>query len=564
MPKIYKLREKTVDNGEVPLIEGMNPHLVQLLYNRGITDSDYISKFLSPSFTIFPSIKKFRNALEIVEAIKQAISENKKIFIHGDYDVDGMSATALLWEFLYKEVGADIKPYIPSREEEGYGLTDSSLNSIKEQGAELVITVDCGIRDHDVIEKWKKKGLEFIVTDHHQVPDQEPECLVMHPDLNDTKFFEGISGASVVWFLIAAFFFSEDQESFSYSKVPGLDLVALTVISDVMDSTKLVNRVLLSEGMKELKKAERPGLKRLYEIIELDPQHLTTQDLGYKVVPRLNSAGRVGDPLNTVRLLVAKGSRTINKYAKQIDDINTTRREITRNVYKSASDQINNRNKKYRFIWAKGEAWHEGVIGIVAGRLVDRYDNLSIVMSETEKGIVGSCRSIKGLDVVELLDKVKDYLDRFGGHSEAAGFTIKKENFDDFVRELDAILDVDSKRKEDLDKNVRYLDLSLSVDDMNWKTFLTFEKLRPFGHKNPEPLIEMRAGRISNLRIVGNNHLKLKVEGQFNELDCIGFNLGKYEKEKSVGDSIDLIGNLEKNIWRGRESLQFNIRTVVQ
>lgn len=263
MTNKWQLYEQKILKGELPeTLKKYNPILLQLLFNRGIESEEKIDQFLNPSLKYLPKITQLHHIKKTVEIINKAIKQKKKIYIHGDYDVDGMSAVAILWDYLYNVRGANVMPYIPDRVDEGYGLSESSLTYIYDQGAQLVITVDCGIRDYEIIEKWKKKGMEFVVTDHHQLPDQLPDCPIVHPDLSVGKVFSGVSGATIAWLLVCSFEYVDNSTKFSYRNVKGLDLVAISVLSDVMDS-RGINRHLQSYGLEELRTSNRKGLVAL-------------------------------------------------------------------------------------------------------------------------------------------------------------------------------------------------------------------------------------------------------------------------------------------------------------
>ncbi|MBN1374434.1 single-stranded-DNA-specific exonuclease RecJ [Candidatus Dojkabacteria bacterium] len=547
------LSDNSILEGNIPSdLSDYNPYLLQLLFNRGVTDRISIEKFLHPQISDLPHLSEFKDLRKIVDRINLAVERKEKVYIHGDYDVDGMTATAILWEYLYNRLKLNVLPYIPDREGEGYGLTDSSISTMSKRGVNLVITVDCGIRDHELIDKWSKKGIDFIVTDHHQLPAKMPDCLVLHPEVKSKKGFLGTSGAAISWILVCGCEYFKDTKNFSYLNIPGLDLVAISILSDMINSIG-VNRVLLWYGLEQLKLTKRAGLIALYQALGLNSLEISSADLSYKIIPRLNSCGRIGDPLDPVRLLVADTEEIAEKHVLKINDLNDKRKGITTDLYNQAKAQTVDDSSSTLVVI--GEDWPEGLVGLVAGRLNSEFNKVSVVLSKRPDRSVGSIRSISSVNIVSVLESMQELLEKFGGHDQAAGFTVNTENIDNFVSKLRAsINEITNKEERYVTHNI---ELSLKPDEFDWKLLLTIQQLRPFGEGNQEPLIMLRSGRIDAIKIVGDSHLKLTVGGEYNYIDCIGFSLAEKTATVKIGNIVDLVGYLEVNKWNGSESLQF-------
>lgn len=541
----------------------------QLLFNRGITASKTAESFFKPEIEKRYSVRKLHDVKKAAEFILRAVESGKKIFIHGDYDVDGICATSILWDFLHNQLRADVLPYIPSRFDEGYGMTNESLSAIKERSAELVITVDCGIKDDELVAEWKKKGLDFVVTDHHdlKVNDQKKDVLprnalaVVHPAFPDHTYpFRDICGAAVAWKLVEMIQIKAkaDCDIFAY-----LDLVALATVCDVMPLID-ENRIFVSEGLKQMKNTTRPGLRRLISDAGIDLEEISTYHLGFILGPRLNAAGRLDHALDAVRLLCTQSPSQAQELSAKLERLNTERQRIQADIYDQAIAQIEETGLDKRLFFAWGEDWEEGVIGIVAGKICETYNRPVLIATRKDGGFTGSARSSPHFSIIDAITAQQELLERFGGHPQAAGFTVDAKNIKKF---RDNLLDIADREIDDeaLTRELK-ADLQLTPEDVNWDMFEWLEKFAPFGYKNPRPVFVMYAVNLAEKSYVGkqNDHLRISI---FDEkigkyTSGIGFRLADEARRISDKAGVDLIFTIEKNEWNGNVNLQLNVKDI--
>lgn len=549
----------------LPKKKKINDILEYILKSREIKNSEH---FLSPSLDDIPDSSSLFDSMSAAKLIIESVNKGKKIVIHGDFDSDGICATSLLWNFLYRELSeflekkVDVIPYIPNRIEQGYGLTEDSLKDVLELGGELLISVDCGVRDEKLINKYKKKNLSVIITDHHQPPeDLSPELsypLVHQMYPNHEYPFTQICGTAVVFLLIQEI---RKQVGMNYSISPdskGLDLVALATVTDLMPLTG-INRIFVSYGLKQIATGSREGLRQLCLRAGINFKDINSYHLGYLIGPRINAAGRIGSPMNAVKLLVSNNEKTCNEISSELDQLNFQRQKLTQDIKEQAEEQITNKNQKLLFLL--GENWHEGVIGLVAGKLLEEFHVPIIVATHNGDLIKGSARSIKGFNITEALSKFDKYLDRFGGHELAAGFTAKVDTIDEFIAKFvnyagEVITDemLISKLK---------VDLLLESDQINKKLLDDLSLLEPFGYGNPRPTICLSNLVVYRKTVMGKeeNHLKLVVKGNgIDMLTVVLFGAGEDKDEIEKDSIIDVVGYPDLNIWNGNENVQFNVK----
>ena len=549
----------------LPKKKKINDILEYILKSREIKNSEH---FLSPSLDDIPDPSSLFDSMSAAKLIIESVNKGKKIVIHGDFDSDGICATSLLWDFLYRELSeflekkVDVIPYIPNRIEQGYGLTEDSLKDVLELGGELLISVDCGVRDEKLINKYKKKNLSVIITDHHQPPENlSPELsypLVHQMYPNHEYPFTQICGTAVVFLLIQEI---RKQVGMNYSISPdskGLDLVALATVTDLMPLTG-VNRIFVSYGLKQIATGSREGLRQLCLRAGINFKDINSYHLGYLIGPRINAAGRIGSPMNAVKLLVSNNEKTCNEISSELDQLNFQRQKLTQDIKEQAEEQITNKNQRLLFLL--GENWHEGVIGLVAGKLLEEFHIPVIVATHNGDLIKGSARSIKGFNITEALSKFDKYLDRFGGHELAAGFTAKVDTIDEFIAKFvnyagEVITDemLISKLK---------VDLLLESDQINKKLLDDLSLLEPFGYGNPRPTICLSNLVVYRKTVMGKeeNHLKLVVKGNgIDMLTVVLFGAGEDKDEIEKDSIIDVVGYPDLNIWNGNENVQFNVK----
>ena len=537
--------------------------LEHILKNRGIEKEE---KFLNPSIEDIPSFKKLFDSKKAAKEIIKHIKNGSKIVIHGDYDADGISACAMLWEFLYREVSSflkkevDVLPYIPDRIEQGYGLTEESLNDLVALGSNLVITVDCGIRDKEIIQKFKKdKGLDFVITDHHQPPDDITEGLdytVVHQMYPEKEYpYNEISGTTVVYLLIQALMNELGMEENPYY---GLDLVALTTVTDVMPLIG-VNRVLVKLGLDEIRKGQRLGFRMLALRAGIKPEDIGTYHLGFVLGPRINASGRIDSPIEAVRLLVSNDENQCKDIANKLETVNFNRQQMTNTIFEEAREMV--KDSSDNILFATGLDWHEGIIGLVAGKLQEEFYKPTIVATKKEGIVKGSARSIKGFSITKTLEKFKKHLDRYGGHELAAGFSTSEEKFDEFMK---LMIEYANENIDENDLTPKLeIEILLELKDITKELVQDLNKLEPLGFGNPKPYVCLNGLEIVRSFVIGKdeNHLKLFVkDSENNELTLLLFGCNEDVELLKEGDSIDVVGYPDINVWNGKESMQFNVK----
>lgn len=536
-----------------------------LLKKRGIEEED---KFLNPRIEDVPDSTKLFDTTNAAKKILEYAKLGKKIVIHGDYDADGICATSLLWNFLYRELAyhlntrIDVVPYIPSRVDQGYGLTDSSLNDVITLGGKLLISVDCGVRDKELIEQYiKKDELDFVITDHHQPAEgfkasrKYPLVHQMYPKHEYLQ--REICGTTIVFLLIQAIKAEAGIDASINENTPGLDLVALSTITDLMPLIG-VNRTFVKYGLKQIREGKGLGLRMLALRAGVEVKDIDTYHLGYVIGPRINAAGRIGSPLEAVKLLVSNDEEQCKTIANDLNNVNFSRQQMTMEILESAKKDVVDTDN---MIFLVGQGWHEGIIGLVAGKLGEEYYKPVLVATNNDGVIKGSARSIKGFNITQTLEKFSPYLERFGGHELAAGFTAKIESIEEFKIEIikyaNESLDQNSLRKE------INIDLNLGSENVDRPLIEKMKILEPFGYGNPKPLVFLGNLIIVKKYPLGKDqlHLKLMVKGNGTELlTLVLFNCFDDIQKLNENDEIDVIGYPNINIWNGNETLQFQVK----
>lgn len=534
-----------------------------ILTIRKIEDKDL---YLNPTIKNIPSYKKLFDSKKAAKKIVKSIENGDKIVIHGDYDADGICASSLLWEFLYRDVSKfldkkiDVVPYIPDRLEQGYGLTRDSLNDLVDLGANLVITVDCGIRDKELINEYiEEKGLQFIITDHHQPPKnvlKDIKYPIVHQMYPEKEFpYKEISGTSVVYLLVQAI---KNELGMEMDPLKSLDLVALSTVTDIMP-LQGINRVLVKLGLEEIRKGGRLGLRMLALRAGIDPSDIDTYHLGYILGPRINAAGRIASPMDAVKLLVSKDEKQCKEISNVLENTNFERQKMTSGILEEAMNMV--KDSKDNLIFVLGTNWHEGIIGLVAGKLQEQFYKPVIVATNNEGVVKASARSIKGFNITKALEKFTKYLDRYGGHELAAGFTMKEEVVEKFKKEL--IKYANEKIKEDDLKPKLKIELLLNTDAISIELVNELKKLEPLGFGNPKPYVCLKSLEIKRKNVIGKegNHLKIFVKGNsIDYLTLLLFGCNEDVDTLKEGDTIDVVGYPDINVWNGNKSIQFNVK----
>lgn len=521
--KIVNLSGKLIDRKT-----NINQLVSIILSNRKIS-KQYLESFLNPPL---PN-KKIAGFDEALVLIKQHLDKN--ILIYGDYDVDGITSTAIIWQSLYR-MTKKLTPYIPHREVDGYGIKADTIKRIEKEKKiifDLIITVDNGIVAKKEIDKLKDK--KIIIIDHHEKGDNLPVADVI---IHSTE----TSGAGLAWLFCKQF----DRQA-------DLGLAALGVVADCVPLIG-ISREIVANGLISLKLNPNPGIKKLMELARCKRDELSTYDLGYILGPRINAIGRLGDPTDALRLICSQTTAQATKYALALDRFNRERQGLQKEHMEEAEKLL---NPESPIIVIVSKNFSPGIIGLVAGRLTEKYGLPSVVISQNGEVAKGSCRSIKQLNMIETLREVHDLFVDIGGHPMAAGFSIKDENIEKLKIKLEKI--VKNKLKGvDLVPTIE-VDADMKLEMLNETTIEALEKLAPFGIGNPQPIFLFRQLKIINKKIMGSNadHLKLKLDDpktprkEYMATDAICFKKGDMDGLLEVGDLVDIVATLDKNTWNG-------------
>jgi len=536
----------------------------QLLINRGISDIQQAERFLSSTLSDIRSPLGMKGMKEGVERVQKALHNKEKIAIYGDYDVDGITSTSILLMFL-KSAGANVSYYIPERIAEGYGLNADAISKLAERGVTLLITVDCGISDHAELKLAKGLGIDVIVTDHHEVPgDLPPAYAIINPKQSGCPFpFKNLAGVGVAFnFIIALRATLRDEGFWKEKEVPNLkeylDLVALGTIADVVPLVD-ENRIFVKYGLMELTASTKPGIIALKEISGLNDVPINAGMVGYRLAPRINAAGRVGKGVDGVRLLTSESYDEAASIAKLLDDGNKERQGLEEVILREATGMVESGLISDRkSIVLASENWHPGVIGIVASRIAEKYYRPTVMIAIKDGVGKGSARSIHSFMLYEGLKECSHLLKEFGGHDYAAGLSINEENIEKF---RDAFERVASNKLSDEDMVPEMdIDATMDLNDVTEGLVNELDNLAPFGEANPEPLLCSTGLGIADCKVVGNNHLKMRVKQGRTVRDAIGFGMGNLNL--SPGINLDTAFIPQINLWNGGKSIQLKLKDV--
>ncbi len=548
----------------------LHPLLAQVLINRGKDHPRDAQAFLyDRSYTNDPfDLLDMRKA---VTRIRQAIKRREPIVVYGDFDADGVTSTALLVEAL-RRFNARVQGYIPHRIDEGYGLNSPALERMAKAGIGLVITVDCGIRSVQEVREASENGLDVIVTDHHSLGPELPEAVAVVNPKRDGYPEPMLAGVGVAFKLVQALIMAERQNASRRERSrpdwPGhieitdfFDLVAIGTVADLMPLGHLENRVLVRRGLDILNQARRPGVRALLEVAGVKPGEVSASTIGFALGPRINAAGRLDSAMLAFKLLTAPDETTAGPLAERLQQLNTLRQQKTRDAQELVREQLEDIADP-PLIFARHAAFEPGIVGLVAGRLVEEYYRPVVVMEDGDDESRASCRSIPQFDITSALDECADLLVRHGGHALAAGFTVHRDNIPMLQERLTELarVQLDGERLQpSLD-----IDVEVSIDDLNEALVQEFEKLEPCGNGNETPVLMARGCRVARRQTVGSDgqHLKLQLarNGSGQALDAIGFGLGT--RADGLPDVIDIAFHLEINKWNGRSNLQANLRDI--
>jgi len=570
---------------------GVAPALAELLIQRDVNTFAEARAFFRPELGNLHDPFLMKDMDLAVNRINKAMDAGEKILVYGDYDVDGTTAVALVYTFL-RELGHDkIDFYIPDRYAEGYGISFQSVDFAAENGFSLVIALDCGIKAIEKVAKGKEKGVDFIICDHHRPGEFLPEAVaVLDAKRSDCNYpFKELSGCGVGFKLIQALASARNIPFSTLNKY--LDLVVVSIASDIVPITG-ENRILAYYGLKLLNQSPRPGFEAILKFSnvnrkpvsavtepnglvngnESDPEEfifsreLTISDLVFLLGPRINAAGRIESGRNSVELLICEDDEKAERIGQQMNDFNTTRRDLDSTTTDMAMDAIKTvpRLKSARSTVVYNPDWHKGVIGIVASRLIESYYRPTIVLTQSNGLITGSARSIKDFDIYDAIDECSDLLEHFGGHKYAAGLSMKPENLNAFIEKFEMV--ATRMISDDMLTPEVEIDLDIKLNEINQKFMRVLKQFAPFGPGNMSPVFQTN-GVIDNGygRVVGKNHLKLTIghpEIASAPFPAIAFQQGDHFPYISSGRPFNICYHIEENEWNGKKDIQLNIKDI--
>ena len=525
---------------------GLGPEAARLLFSRGIKDEDSLTRFLAPSLDDLYDPYLLHDMDKAVERIRQAIERGELILVYGDYDADGMTSASIVKESL-EQLGAECLVYLPNRFTDGYGPNASVYKYfIEQQGVSLIVTVDNGVAGHEAIDLAQSMGVDVIVTDHHSMPEVLPDAYaIVHPEHPKADYpFKHLAGCGVA-FKLACALLEEVQ-------VELLDLVAIGTIADMVSLTD-ENRIMVQYGLEVLRNTQRLGLQELFEIAGIASSDLTEETVGFQLAPRLNALGRLDDPNPAIDLLTGFDDEEVHEIALMIQEKNEERKEIVQAIYDEAKNMVDP-SKSVQVLSKEG--WNPGVLGIVAGRLLEELGQTVIVLNIEDGRAKGSARSIEAVDIFEALDPHRALFIAFGGHAGAAGMTLEAEQLDALSEILETYVKdkgIDAKGKSKL-----YLDEELDLESLSLDTVKSFEKLAPFGMDNQKPVFYIRDFQVENARSMGagDSHLKLKISKGTANFEVVAFGQGAKATEFAQTKQLELAVTLSVNQWNGQTTLQ--------
>ncbi|HFI0266064.1 TPA: single-stranded-DNA-specific exonuclease RecJ [Streptococcus suis] len=526
--------------------EGVDPVAAKLLYERGIHSAEELHTFLQPSLEELHDPYLLHDMDKAVERIRRAIEDYEQILIYGDYDADGMTSASILKETL-EEMGAEVQVYLPNRFTDGYGPNQSVYKYfIEQQGISLIVTVDNGVAGHEAIAYAREMGVDVVVTDHHSMQETLPNAYaIVHPEHPEGNYpFKHLAGCGVAFKLACALLETVHADL--------LDLVAIGTIADMVSLTD-ENRVMVKYGLSLLKQTERAGLQELMQVAGIDVASLDEETVGFQLAPRLNALGRLDDPNPAIELLTGFDDEEAHQIARMIDSKNVERKDVVQAIYDEAKTML--RRDRPVQVLAK-EGWNPGVLGIVAGRLLEELQQPVIVLSIEDGKAKGSARSVEAVDIFKALKDHQDLFIAFGGHAGAAGMTLEVDKLEELALTL---ADYIIENKLDLSsKSSLVLDEELDLEELTLDTLKSFEKLAPYGMDNKKPVFYIRDFQVETARTMGQNnaHLKVRITKGAAGFDVVAFGKGNLALEFSQAKGLELAVTLSVNQWNGNTSLQ--------
>lgn len=538
-----------------------NRLLTTLLLNRGFKDEKKADEFISPKISDFRDPFKFEKMEKVVDKILEKREKKEKVFIYGDYDVDGITAAVFL-VLVFRNIGIEVDYYIPNRMEEGYGLDKKTIDFINTKNGKLVITVDTGVNSIEDVKYAESLGIDVIVTDHHKSIKEEEDdhLLLLNPKLSDTYEFKYLSGAGVALKVAQGIYQKlkiDIKALYQY-----MDIVMIGTVADVVPMTD-ENRIIIKQGLKALKKTKVKGLMYLLKYLKFQNKTINTTDVSYFISPLINSLGRIGISKMGADFFLKEDDFEIYNIIEEMKKSNKKRRELEKNIYDEANQEIAKIGiKNLKCIFLSSEKWHPGVIGVVSSRLSVKY-NIPVTLIAFKDGIgKASCRSVKGISVFNIFQKMSEKLVRFGGHDLAAGFIVKSENLEEVKNIFKTSIENIKIEKE---KKSLKIDAEYSIENIDEDMFETMESISPYGLENPHPLFIDRDLSFENIKKFGvdERHFNGIIRKNGKNYHMVAFDLGhKINEIESKIQKFDIVYYPEKTLYRGEEIFQIRIKDI--
>jgi single-stranded-DNA-specific exonuclease len=565
---VWELRDGDAAAAQV-LAESLqlDPLVATLLVNRGVTEVDAARRFLNPLLREMPDPFLMKGMEEAVTRILEAFERDETVCVWGDYDVDGVTSASQLISF-FEVIGHPARFFVPDRFRDGYGLHSDRIRELAQSGVDLLITVDCGISNVDEVEVARQEGMEVIIVDHHTVPPTLPRAFaVIDPIQEGCEYpFKGLAACGITFMLLVALRMRlRAQGHFEERLEPDLkewlELAAIGTVADMVPLREL-NRTIVHHGLEQIRRTGRPGVEALCNVAAVTPDKVTAGRIGFHLGPRINAAGRLAHASAGVELLTTDDPEAARKIASEVDRHNKNRQTLQKAVFDAASVQAERAPdaETRRVLVVADEGWHEGVVGIVASKLVERFHLPTVVLSIKDGVAKGSARSIQGFHLVDNLRAVEELLTAYGGHYHAAGMTLPADRVDD----LRAALDTRAHEQLDADQLTRRIrvDTEVPLERLTYELAETLLRLAPYGMGNPEPSLVARGVEVLDYRLVGKEriHVKLILDAGTRDIDAIAFSMA--DRQLLFKTPVDIVYIPEINEYNGRKSLQVRVKDL--
>ncbi len=562
--KIWEYRNKQLEKEDIEsfaVAMKIPPAMAVILMNRGIFSKREVGAFMKKSLENVHNPFMLDGMEEATERILSAVDTKEKIVVYGDYDVDGITATATVYKFL-KSIGAEVSYYIPDRFSEGYGINILAINKMARAGVKLLVSVDCGIASIGEVEFAKTQGMDVVITDHHTCREELPKAVaVINPKRQDSSYpFDGLAGVGVAFKLVLALAVRLGMKTKDVF-AEYVELAAIGTIADVMPLTD-ENRIIVDKGIKAVQNTQNNGIRALLASAGAGDKPLDAMSLAFIVAPRLNAAGRMEDAKIAVELLICEDYERATEIAGHLSELNKRRQEIEKTIFDEAWEQVQSFGEEQLVYVIKGEGWHHGVIGIVASRICERlYRPCILISCENGKG-KGSGRSVEEMNLFDAVSDSEEILTAFGGHAQAAGISINEDKIDELRKRIN-VFAKNNINKEQLVPKIK-IDCNLSPASISMNSAKMLELLEPFGAGNETPVFSAKDFKVLASECMGadGKHLKMRLSGGGQIFNAVGFGMGEYCGEFGQGDTVSIAFNMSVNAYRGSESLQLILKDI--